>query len=178
MKGGESTMLKNYSVRRLRNRILKENDKRVRSRIQILINIKEGHNHRDISSMMKISVGKVSLWRIRFEKEGFSGLSDKKGRGRKAKLTREQLQQLGSAIDQGVAMKDGYKRGFKTKDVKIHIQKNFNVKYTDRHCRYLLHKEEFNLKVPRPRNKSRNQNDVDNFKQEFKKNFRVWTKTQ
>ena len=169
-------MFKSYSVRRLQERILKENDERVRSRIQILINIKEGHNHRDIASMIKISVGKVSLWRLRFEKEGFSGLLDKKGRGRKAKLTGKQLQQLGTTIDEGVATKDGYRRGYKTKDVKIHIQQSFNVNYTDRHCRYLLHKEGFNLKVPRPRNKSRNQENVDDFKREFKKNSLVWTK--
>ena len=170
-------MLKNYSVRRLQKRILKENDKCVRSRIQILIHIKEQNNHREIASMMKISVGKVSLWRIRFEKEGFLGLLDKKGRGRKARLTIKQLQQLSTAIDQGVTMKDGYKRGYKTKDVKIHIRQSFNVNYTDRHCRYLLHKEGFNLKVPRPRNKSRNQENVDDFKNEFKKNSPVWIKT-
>jgi transposase len=154
-------MLKNYSVTRLQKQILKENDERVRSRIQILIKIKEGHNHRDIASILRISVGKISLWRLRFEKEGFSGLSDKKGRGRKARLTGKQLQQLGAAIDQGVVMKDGYR----------------SVNYTDRHCRYLLHKEGFNLKTPRPRNKSRNQGNVDDFKREFKKNSLVWMKT-
>ena len=171
-------MFKNYSVRKLQQRILKENDECVRLRIQILIHIKEGCNHRDIASMMKVSVGKVSLWRLRFEREGFSGLLDKKGRGRKAKLNAEQLRQLGAAIDQGVAMKDGYRRGCKTKDVKIHIQQKFNVKYTDHHCRYLLHKEGFGLKVPRPRNKSRNQEDIDDFKRKFKKNSFVWTRTR
>lgn len=83
-------MLKDYSVKRLQKQILKENDERVRSRIQILINIREGYNHRDIASIMKISVGKVSLWRLRFEREGFPGLLDKKGRGRKAGLTEKQ----------------------------------------------------------------------------------------
>jgi transposase len=170
-------LLKNYPLNKLEKRYRSEEDARVKERLQILICLREGKTQRVVSSMLRISVGKVPLWKKRFEQEGLEGLHDKEGRGRKAKLTEKQLQQLGAAIDVGVSMKDGYRRGYKTKDVKIYIRQSFGVKYTERHCRFLLHKEGFNLKVPRPRNKSRNQENVDDFKREFKKNSLVWIKT-
>jgi transposase len=73
-------------------------------------------------------------------------------------------------------MKDGYKRGYKTKDVKEFIKNKFEIDYTTRNCVKILRRMKYTLKVPRPRNKSRNQYDVDKFKQEFKKNFQVWMK--
>lgn len=170
-------LLKSYPLSKLEKKYQLEKDVRVKERLQILIYLREGKTQRVVSSMLRISIGKVPLWKKRFEQEGLKGLHDKKGRGRKSKLTKKQLLQLGATIDKGVTMKDGYRRGYKTKDVKIHIRQKFNVKYTDRHCRYLLHKEGFGLKVPRPRNKSRNQGNVDDFKRKFKKNLLVWIRT-
>lgn len=168
--------LENYPVRKLEQQILKEDNKRARIRIQILIYIRKGYNHRDIASMMNVSVGGVSLWRQRFKREGFAGLFDKTGRGRKVKLQKNQIKQLGKAIDRGIDLPDGYRRGYKTKDVKQYIKEQFGVNYTNQHCGYILRKNRFRLKVPRPRNKSRNQEDIDEFKRSFKKNSLVWTR--
>jgi transposase len=56
------------------------------------------------------------------------------------------------------------------------IKKLYGIIYTARHVRRLMHKLDYALKVPRPRNKSRNQEDIDEFKQDFKKNLKVWIK--
>jgi len=112
----------------------------------------------------------------RFEKEGFEGLEDKKGRGLKPRLTKEYLVSLERAVEEGVTMLNGYKRGMKTKDVVVFIKEEFGLIYTTRHCRRILRNLGFRLKVPRPRHKRRNQNSVEEFKEEFKKNLQVWTK--
>ena len=103
---------------------------------------------------------------------------DKKGRGRKSELGNKGISILSKRIDQGILLPDGYKRGYKTKDVRILIEKEFEVFYSDRHITRLLHSIKYNLKIPRPRNKSRNQKAVDEFKEEFKKNSKIWIREQ
>ena len=73
-------------------------------------------------------------------------------------------------------MPDGYSRGLKTKDVVYFIKEEFSVEYTNRNCRYIMRKMNYSLLVPRPRNKRRNQESVDEFKRSFKKKLKVWTK--
>lgn len=167
-------LLKQYPIKVLEQRFKAETDINVRERIQMMLHLREGYTQREVSSMLHVSVGIVPYWKARFEKEGFEGLIDKEGRGRKAILDEEQMSMLGSAIDEGVLMNDGYRRGFKTKDVKEFIESYFEIPYTARHCRRLLKSMTCSLQVPRPRNKRRNQNDVDAFKEEFKKKEKVW----
>ena len=155
----------------------KERNVKVRERLQILWHLRQRYTQREVAKMLSISNGIVAFWKKRFEQEGFIGLQDKEGRGRKAALTEEQLSMLGSALNDGVPLDDGYHRGFITKDVRGFIQQEFKQEYTPRHCRGLLKKIGCSMQVPRPRNKSRNQAAVDEFKNEFKKNGRVWVLT-
>lgn len=170
--------LQKYSIAYLKKRYRTEKDTKIRERLQIILYLREGYVQREVSSMIHISTGIVPYWKKRFEKQGVRGLRDKKGRGRKSKLRKVQLHQILAAVDRGIKLPDGYRRGYKTKDVKIFIRESFSIWYSDRHCRRLLRKMRYRLKVPRPRNKSRNQNNIDEFKRQFKKNFPVWTKIQ
>ena len=169
-------ILENYPLKSLQKIYKTEDNSNVRERLQILIYLKEDRNQRNVADLLMISLGKVSFWKQRFEKHEFNGLKDKKGRGRKPRLNKKELQKLDSEITNGIKMKDGYKRGYKTKDAKQYIKNNFNIEFTSRHCRRILRNLRFRLKVPRPRNKSRNQYNVDEFKQEFKKKLLVWKK--
>jgi len=169
-------LIKNYPVRVLKKKLKSERDKRIYQRLQIILLLREGNKQREISSDLYISVGIVPYWKNRFEKEGFEGLKDKIGRGRKSLLSKSQINNLAKSVDSGITMNNGYKRGFKTKDVKELIFREFKITYTPRNCRNILHMIRFNLKVPRPRNKSRNQENVDEFKQDFKKKLKIWTR--
>ena len=169
-------LLKNYSLGLLERKFKAETNFRVRERIQMMLYLREGHTQREASSILHVSTGLVPYWKERFEKKGFAGLKDKKGRGLKPKLNKKQLRKLTSSIDDGIMMSDGYKRGWKTKDAKVYLQRQFNITYTARHCTRLLNRMNYRLNVPRPRHKRRNQQAVDGFKQEFKKNEKVWMK--
>ena len=81
---------------------------------------------------------------------------------------------LASSIDMGILMDDGYTRGFKTKDVVQFIQEELGKAFTPRYCRNIMKNMSCGLKVPRPRHKKRNQENVDDFKREFKKKDSVW----
>ena len=147
-----------------------EKNANVRERLQLLWYLRQKYTQREVAKLLSISNGIVAFWKKRFEQEGFVGLQDKEGRGRKAALTEEQLSMLGSALDQGILLDDNYRRGFITKDVRNFIHEEFKQQYTPRHCRGLLKKIGCSMQVPRPRNKSRNQAAVAEFKKDFKKN--------
>ena len=167
-------LLQKCSVKNLERKFKSENNANIKARIQIILYLREGKTQREVSAELRISTGIVPYWKARFEKEGFEGLIDRKGRGRKAKLKEKQINLLAMQVEKGVLLSHGYRRGYITKDVRMFIKEKFGITYTAVHCRRLMHLIKFNLKVPRPKNKSRNQNDVDKFKEEFKKNSKIW----
>ena len=102
-----------------------EKNARVRERLQLLWYLRQKYTQRKVAKMLSISNGIVAFWKKRFEQEGFIGLQDKKGRGRKAALTEEELSMLGSALNEGILLEDNYRRGFITKDVRGFIHEEF-----------------------------------------------------
>lgn len=167
-------LLKAYSLDVIEKRFKIEKEMKVKTRLHLILLLCEGYTQREVASMLKVSKGLVPFWKKRFEKEGFSGLEDKVGRGLKPSLTEEQLSMLASSIDTGVLMDNGFTRGFKTKDVVQFIQEQFGKEFTPRYCRDIMKNMSCGLKVPRPRHKKRNQESVDEFKKEFKKKDSVW----
>ncbi len=95
-----------------------EKNANIRERLQILWYLRQKYTQREVAKMLSISNGIVAFWKKRFEQEGFIGLRDKEGRGRKSALTEEQLSMLGSALNEGILLDDNYRRGFITKDVR------------------------------------------------------------
>ena len=170
-------LLKDISVKELEMKYKKEKDRKLKQRLHILLLLKEGWTQREVAKMLHISNGIVSFWKSRFEFGGFDSLQDKEGRGLKSKISDEELSMIGSTVEDGLLMDDGYTRGYKTKDLVEFINSSFGIKYTTRHCRRILQSIDCSLQVPRPRNKSRNEEDVNKFKQEFKKNEKVWMMT-
>ena len=124
-----------------------ENDAKIKQRLQLLIYLRERRDMRNVAELLRISLGSVPYWKQRFEKEGLAGLQDKAGRGRKSELKKKQLKELSSAIDKGIQMKDGYKRGFKTKDVREFIQNKFGISYTSRHCIRIMRNMKYNQRI-------------------------------
>lgn len=162
--------LQEYSLKNIEQAYKAETDFKARERMQIILHLREGYAQREVSTMMHVSTGKVPFWKKRFESEGFESLYDKEGRGRKADLSEDELSMLASTLADGYLMDNGYTRPFKTKDVVNFISHHFQRDYSVRHIRRILLMMGLRLKVPRPRHKKRNQENVNQFKQEFKKN--------
>jgi transposase len=166
-------MIQQNSLQFLKIKYHEENDAKVKQRLQIIIHLKGGKKQREVSDLLDLSVGIVPYWKSRFDKSGIDGLKDKKGRGRKAMLSTKDKKRVLKEVNRGIKIQDGYKRGYKTKDIAEMIRNLFGIVYTARHIRRLMHRQGYALKVPRPRNKSRNQSDVEEFKEQFKKTFRA-----
>ena len=58
-----------------------------------------------------------------------------------------------------------------TKQIKKLIRKEIGEEYTMQHIERIMHKLGFSLITPRPQHLRHDQNKVDNFRDEFKKNF-------
>ncbi|MEA2097029.1 MAG: winged helix-turn-helix domain-containing protein [Candidatus Cloacimonadota bacterium] len=155
---------KNVSLKELDRRFKLEKDRKVKERIHILLLLKEKYTQLEISDILHISTGKVPFWKARFEKEGFKGLLDKTGRGRKSVIADEQLRKLKLALSKPITMVNGYTRGWQTKDVSLFIRQKYGLSYTSRNIRKIVSKFGLVRLVPRPRNMRRNQESVDDFK--------------
>lgn len=165
---------KKYPLDFFEKKFKAEKNVKVKSRIQMMLYLREGYTQREVSQMLRVSVGLVPYWKKRFEKEGMTGLQDKKGRGVKPKITYEQLSMLRSAIEEPILLANGYSRGWLSKDVRIFLHEFFGLSYTRQHICRILNFIGCSLQVPRPRHKKRNKRNVKKFKREFKKNEKVW----
>jgi transposase len=166
--------MKKYALNFFEKKFRTEKNSKVKMRIQILMHLREGYVQREVSKMLRISVGIVPYWKARFEEFGIEGLSDKKGRGVKQKISDEQISMLRSALEEPFPTDDGYSRGWNRKDVSIFILEQFGLNFTRQHVCKILHWIGCSMQVPRPRNKSRNQKDVNKFKRQLKKNEKIW----
>lgn len=166
--------VKQYPLSFFEKKFKKEKNVRIKSRIQMMLYLREGYTQREVSKMLRVSVGLVPYWKARFEKEGIAGLQDKKGRGVKPQITDEQLSMLRSAIDEPIHLANGYSRGWLSKDVRIFLHGFFGLSYTRQHVCRILNLIGCSLQVPRPRHKKRNKGNVKKFKREFKKNEKFW----
>lgn len=166
--------IKDYPLSFFEKKFKVEKNVKVKTRIQMMMHLREGYTQREVSKMLRVSVGIVPYWKSRFEEEGIDGLKDKEGRGVKPKITNEQMSMLRSALDEPYPTNDGYSRGWSRKDISIFLLEEFGLDYTRQYVCRLLHSIGCSLQVPRPRNKSRNQRDIDKFKRHLKKNEKIW----
>lgn len=168
----------NVSANELEERYKTEKDSKIKERLHMIVLLKDGYSCRDVAKIHHTSKSKVSFWNVRFQKMGYDGLKDKNGRGIKPQLNDEKITQLDKNLSVPYKMTNGYTRGWQTKDVYQLIKNELGVKYSLRHIRRILRSLGFVVLVPRPRNKKRNQDDVDEFQQEFKKTLKIWVKKQ
>jgi len=166
----------NIFVNELEERYKTERSGKIKERLHMIILLKEGYSCRDVAKVYPTSKSKVSFWHVRFQKMGYDGLKDKEGRGIKPQLSDEQITYLDKKLSVPYKMANGYTRGWQTKDVYQLMKNELGVKYSLRHVRRILRSLGFVVLVPRPRNKKRNQNDVDEFQQDFKKTLKIWVK--
>ena len=74
--------------------------KRDSLRAEIVLRCAEGKRQKDVAAELSISVNSVNKWSQRFEADGLNGLKDKPGRGRKATIAPEVVDQVITRVTQ------------------------------------------------------------------------------
>jgi transposase len=82
----------------IRKLLTSNQDYLVGARLYLVYLVALGHSSRKIAELHDISFKQITTWVHRYEKEGLSGLRDRKGRGRKQGLSEEQLVRLKDLI--------------------------------------------------------------------------------
>jgi len=166
------------SVKELEEKYKIERDGKIKERLHMILLLKDGYSCRKAADICHTSKSNVSFWNVRFQEMGYDGLKDRGGRGAKPELSPEQIASIDKKVSKPYKMENGYTRGWQTKDVYQLIRKESGIKYSLRHVRRILGSLGFVVLVPRPRNKKRNQKEVDAFRREFKKNLKIWVREQ
>lgn len=151
-----------------------ERDGVVRERLHILLLLREGYVQRDVSRVLRVSVGKVPFWKKRFERFGLDGLRDKPRSGRPWKISKRTFNDLSrrlnslSAKDKGIIC-----AGWNTKQAREIIQECSGVEYSLRHVRRLARKAGLSLITPRTKHVKHDEKKVQKFREEFKKKLKL-----
>jgi transposase len=89
-----------------------------------------GKSSRKLEDLYNISFKQILNWVHRFEEMGIEGLKDKKGRGRKPKLSKEQVQALTDLLKTHSPIEYGYNTEKWTGPLLIDwIKKNFDIDF-------------------------------------------------
>jgi len=92
--------------------------------------------------------------------------------GRPTKLTKKTLNQLRDKILTKIKSANNKYCSVSTKQVKKLIRKEIGEDYTMRHIGRIMHRLGFSLIIPRPQHLRHDQEKVDKFRDEFKKNLK------
>lgn len=92
----------------------------------------------------------VKHWGQQYKKKGLSGLKEAPRPGRPRKLTLENLEKIRQDLKKPTSS-FGYNQGFWDGPLlKHHLEKQYNIDLTVRHCQRIFHRLKMSLKRPRP----------------------------
>jgi transposase len=128
--GRKVKQLKNYSTKQVETLIESDVNYRIGVKLYAILQLSRGHSSRELAEFFRTSFKQICNWADRFDAEGITGLHIKPGRGRRFRLTVEQIQQL-----QGDLMKSPKESGYNFDNwsgqlVGDHIRSVYNVSYT------------------------------------------------
>ncbi|MBI4143834.1 transposase [Candidatus Woesearchaeota archaeon] len=129
--------------------------------------VNERKSCRDIAGLLGVSKSKVSFWSARYRKT--KNLADLPRSGKPTKLTKNKIAEIKEELS-SKALKS-QKAGFSSKEVSLLIEKKTGKKYTLRHVQRVLHKIGLSLITPRVHHARKDPKKIEQFRDEFKKNF-------
>jgi transposase len=134
----------------------------------------QGKTQQTIANIVGCSQQMVSRWIYRFKKT--NSLESCPRSGRPTKLKGKTLKLVKKRILDKINSANSEYNGVSTKQLKEVIRQEIGKTYSIRHVERIMHKLGFSLITPRPQHLRHDQNKVDTFRDEFKKNFsrNIW----
>ena len=78
-------------------------------RLYLVYQVSLGYSSRKLAELHDISFKQVTTWVHRFEAEGLDGLMNRKGRGRKSLLSKDEMQRIKKVVLKDLPSDHGYK---------------------------------------------------------------------
>tara|TARA_Y100000294_G_C8365148_1_gene260365 strand:- start:39 stop:497 length:459 start_codon:yes stop_codon:yes gene_type:complete len=130
----------------------------------------QGKNQQDIADLIGCSQPTVHKWVTRFKRG--KTLETLPRSGRPTKLTKDTLSQLKGKILTEIKSANNKYCSVSTKQIKKLIHKEIGDDFSMRHIERIMHRLGFSLITPRPQHLRHDQEKVDKFRDEFKKNLK------
>lgn len=130
---------------------------------------KDGKTQQEIAGLLNCHQSSVSRFLVKYRLKGI--IQDLPRSGRPTKLTKKTLSKLKDKILTKIKAANNEFCSVSTKQVKEIIDQDIGEAYTIRHVERIMHNLGFSLITPRPQHIRHNQDKVDTFRDEFKKNF-------
>lgn len=141
----------------------------VKERELILRLHKQGKNQQYIADLVGCSQPTVHKW-LRYSKRGRT-LQTLPRSGRPTKLTKRKLDEIKAKILSTIESANNQFCSVSTKQVGEIIHQEIGEFYSLRHIERIMHKLGFSLITPRPQHVRHDQEKVNKFREEFKKNL-------
>jgi putative transposase len=147
----------------------KEKDPRAKERLLALIQIKKGKTTREVGDLTGRNWSTIAKIAARFNQEGFDGLRDKPKDGRPKKAGNEAFGKIKEDLAKS-PIEFGYKQQFwSPKLLRIHLEKNYETLYTERHSIRLMRQFDYSIIKPRPADYRKDPAKKQVFKDDLKK---------
>lgn len=122
--------VKGYSVEEIKSLMNTDDKYKIGMRLYAVYQVAKGNSSRKLEEFYQTSFKQITNWVHRFEKEGVEGLRDKKGRGRKSKLTQENLDALKILLIEKSPLDYGYNTATWNGVILIEwIKTHFSIEY-------------------------------------------------
>jgi putative transposase len=128
----------------------------------------KGITQQEIAELLNCHQTSVSRFLNKYKRKGT--VENLPRSGRPTKLTKEVLSQLKEKIQAKIKRINNKFCSISTKEIGEFIHKEIGKEYTLRHIERIMHQLGFSLITPRPQHIRHNQEKVDKFRAEFKKN--------
>lgn len=133
--------VKGYTPEQIKALFSKDAKYKVGMRLCAVYQVSLGKPSRELEDIYNTSFKQILNWVSRFEQQGLEGLRDRSGRGRKPRLTPEQMQRLGQLIAEESPQAYGYNTSTWTGPLlRDWIDKEFDVRFQKAHIYNLLGK--------------------------------------
>lgn len=122
--------IKGYTAESIKALIKKDERYTIGLRLYAVYQVAKGQSSRKLEELYNTSFKQITNWVHRFEAEGLDGLRDKKGRGRKDKLSSIQKQRIKDLLKDELPSKHGYNTASWTGPLLIDwVKKEFKIEY-------------------------------------------------
>ncbi len=129
----------------------------------------KGKTQGEIAELLNCHQSSVSRFLLKYKQKGV--VKNLPRSGRPTKLTKMALSQLKAKILAKIKSANNQYNSVSTKQIKKFVLNEIGEDYTMRHIERIMHKLGFSLITPRPEHLRHDQEKVDKFRDEFKKNF-------
>jgi transposase len=163
-------VIKGYTSEQIKSVLQKDDKYKIGMKLNAIYQLSKGMSSRKLVEFYGTSFKQILNWVHRFEAEGVEGLKDKAGRGRKSKLSGEQIESLKEIISSKCPIDFGYNTNTWTGAILMElISKEFNTIYKKTQVYNLLKQMGFTFQKAKGKYPEADIEKQEKFKEDLKK---------